>query len=142
MTALIRLALFYGDVGRSPPWKDRAKAFELFSLAAPFADQRAQYGYATGLHYGYTVAKDPAKAYVHYELARQLGSKSAEARLKTLDELLSPSEKAAAIEEARLRRRELKPNPDILIVQHPELPQPPSPWAAQSSDGATTVRQP
>jgi TPR repeat protein len=51
-TALIRLALFHGDIGRGPPWKDRGKAFELLSLGAPFADSRIHYAYATAFQFG------------------------------------------------------------------------------------------
>ena len=96
MTALVRLALFHGDVARAAPWKDRAKALELLNLGAPFADARIHYAYATAFHYGHATAKDLPKAYLHYELARQLSAKAAEARLKTLDELISPTEKSAA----------------------------------------------
>jgi TPR repeat protein len=144
MTALVRLAIFYGDEGRGA-WRDRSKALELFSLGLPFADTRPQFGYATALHFGYEIAKDPVKAYTYYELARQLGDTvRAPERLKRLEDLLSPAEKSAALEDARLRRRELKPIPAVIIVQRSDIAPPASPWApvpAASRDGSSTARQ-
>ena len=98
IVALNRLALFYLEDGRAPPWKDAEKAFSLFATCVPFSYFNCHFGYATCLHFGRGTAKDLGKAYVHYELARQLGeARSAAARLKTLDQLLAPTEKDAAL---------------------------------------------
>jgi TPR repeat protein len=132
ITALTRLALFYGYEGRGSKWSDRSKSLELFTQAVAFADMQAQYGYATAFHFGYATPKDVVKAYTHYELARQLGSTNAEGRLKTLDDMLSPSEKSGALESARSLRRELKPIPGVVVLQRPDVPQLPSPWPAPS----------
>jgi TPR repeat protein len=144
MTALMRLAIFYGDEGRDK-WHDRAKAFELFNLGVPFADARPQFGYATAFQFGYAIERDPAKAYTHYELARQLGNTTtAPQRMKVIEDLLSASEKTAALEDARLRRRQLKPIPALIIVQRPDIPQPASPWPstpAASRDESSATRQ-
>ena len=40
ITALTRLAVFFGDEGRGPKWSDRAKSLELFTQGAAFADLR------------------------------------------------------------------------------------------------------
>jgi TPR repeat protein len=127
ITALTRLAIFYASEGRGS-WRDHSKALELFRMGAAFSDPRSHFGYAMGFHFGYATAKEPAKAYTHYELARQLGSKAAEARQKALEDLLSPSEKASAIEAAQLLRRALKPIPRLIVLQRPGVPLPASPW--------------
>ena len=97
-------------------------------MGTAFSDGRSHFGYAFAFQVGYATAKEPVKAYTHYELARQLGSKAAEARQKALEDLLSPSEKASAIEAARLLRRELKPIPRMIVLQRPGVPLPGSPW--------------
>jgi len=128
ITALTRLAIFYASEGRGS-WRDQSKALELFRMGAAFSDPRSHFGYATAFHFGYATAKEPAKAYTHYELARQLGwSKAVEARQKALEDLLSPSEKASAIEAAQLLRRALKPIPRRIVLQRPSVPLPTSPW--------------
>jgi TPR repeat protein len=126
--ALNRLGVFHVDEGRNPPWQDAQKGFALFTMCAPFTSSNCQFGYATSHHFGRGTAKDINKAYVHYELARQLGSTGAQARLKTLDELLAPAEKDAALEAARLLRRELKPIPRNVVFQYPDAAGPASPW--------------
>ncbi len=142
ITALTRTALFYGYEGRGSKWSDRSKSLELFTQAVAFADLQAQFGYATAFHFGYATPKDVVKAYTHYELARQLGSTNAEGRLKTLDDMLSPSEKSGALESARLLRRELKPIPGVVVLQHSDVPQLPSPWPAPSPAGAAAAPAP
>ena len=62
------------------------------------------------------------KAYVHYEIARELGSTTAPARLKTLEGLISPSEKEAAVESALRLRRDIKPVPAPILLQRRGMP--------------------
>jgi TPR repeat protein len=138
--ALSRLGLFYLDEGRNPPWKDAQKAFALFGMCVPFTHMNCHYAYATSLHFGRGTAKDLGKAYVHYEIARQLGSTGAPARLKRLDELLAPAEKDAALEAARAQRGELKPSPRNVVLQYADIPEPASPWTvAPSLEGARAM---
>jgi len=126
--ALTRLGLFYLDDGRSPPWKDPQKAFALFGMCIPFSYSNCHYAYATCLHFGRGTAKDPGKAYIHYELARQLGARGAPARLKRVEDLIEPAEKDAALDAARAQRRDLKPSPRSIALQYPDVPEPVSPW--------------
>ena len=138
--ALNRLGVFYVDEGRNPPWKDAQKALALFQMCASFTFPNCHFAYATSLHFGRGTAKDPGKAYVHYELARQLGSTGAPARLKRLDELLAPAEKEAALEAARAQRGELKPSPRNIVLQYVDVPEPASPWPiAPSTEGARAM---
>ncbi|MES1180093.1 MAG: tetratricopeptide repeat protein, partial [Hyphomicrobium sp.] len=131
ITALDRLAVFYADEGRGPQWRDRLKAFELFRMAAAYSEPRAQFGYATALQFGHGGSRDLPGAYARYEVARQMNNSStAVQRQKTLETMLSPAEKDAALEAARLIRRDLKPIPRMIVLQQADQPKPPSPWAA------------
>ena len=134
ISALVRLATFYGDEGRGQ-WRDRAKALEMYKIAATFAEPRAHFGHATGLQFGWTGEKDLVKAYTLYEVTRQMNNSSTAAtRQKTIETMISPAEKDAALEAARVIRRDLKPVPRVILLLYPGQTNPPPPWTIPASE--------
>ncbi|MGZ8329587.1 MAG: tetratricopeptide repeat protein [Rhodoplanes sp.] len=113
----LRLALFYGDVGREPPWRDRPKGLEYARLCIPYSYASCHFAAAAYLAGGGGIAADRARSWAHYSVARELGSTDAVARLESLEKAMTTNELNSARDLSRAIIRDLKPIPNDIEIQ-------------------------
>ena len=113
----LRLALFYGDVGREPPWRDRPKGLEYARLCIPYSYASCHFAAAAYLAGGGGITADRARSWAHYSVARELGSTDAVARLESLEKAMTTNELNSARDLSRAIIRDLKPIPNDIEIQ-------------------------
>jgi TPR repeat protein len=126
--ALQELAYVY-RYAREAPWFDTKRSFELLQLCAPYKVAFCHYWLARAYHEGAGTARDYAKAYAHYTVAKELGQRDAALNLQRLDDFLAPDIKASAAELAKSISAPLKPIPRPIQLETAETEAAgPSPW--------------
>jgi uncharacterized protein len=105
---------------REAPWFDTKHSFELFQVCAPFRNAYCHYWLARAYHEGAGTARDYARAYAHYTVAKELGRPEAGPAVQKLDEFLAPAVKTSAAELAKSISAGLKPVPRPVRLQTAE----------------------
>jgi TPR repeat protein len=135
--AVSELAYLY-RYGRGAPWFDTKRSFELLQLCAPYRNGFCLYWVARAYHDGAGTARDYAKAYAYYTVARDLGWRDAGNNLQKLEEFLQPDVKASAAELAKSISAGLKPVPRTIRLETAETETAgPSPWDPPAPRPAT-----
>ena len=126
--SLSELAYVY-RYAREAPWFDTKRSFELLQLCAPYRNAYCHYWVARAYHDGAGTARDYAKAYAHYTVAKELGWKDAANNLQKLEDFLQSDIKTGAAELAKSTLAGLKPVPRVIRLQTAETETAgPSPW--------------
>jgi TPR repeat protein len=114
---------------REAPWFDTKRSFELLQLCAPYRNAYCHYWFARAYHDGAGTARDYAKAYAHYTVAKELGWKDTANNLQKLEDFLQSDIKTGAAELAKSTLAGLKPVPRVIRLQTAETEAAgPSPW--------------
>ena len=87
-----QLALLYGDVGREPPWRDRSKGLEYTRVCTPYSYAACHFAAGAYLAGASGITADRVKSWAHYNVARELGSTDAVARLEKLEKAMTTNE--------------------------------------------------
>jgi uncharacterized protein len=123
---------------RAAPWFDTKRSFELLQLCAPHKNGYCHYWLARAYHDGAGIARDYAKAYAYYTIAKELGRQDAATELQKLDNFLQPAIKTSAAELAKTISAGLKPVPRLIWLQTAETQTAgPSPWADPTAGPAS-----
>lgn len=123
--ALNSLAVFHAETAKAPPWKDIPRATDYVRRCSGFAEQACQYNTAYTWEAGHFGSVNLPAARAHYEIARTLNHPTAAGEVKRLDGRLSQAQLAEAQEIERKVRSALKPIPQNILLQYPELSGPP-----------------
>jgi len=123
---------------RAAPWFDTKRSFELLQLCAPYKNGYCHYWLARAYHDGAGIARDYAKAYAYYTIAKELGRQDAATELQKLDNFLQPAIKTSAAELAKTISAGLKPVPRVIWLHTAETQTAgPSPWADPTTGPAS-----
>lgn len=122
--ALNSLAVFHGTA-KAPPWKDIPRAMDYVRRCSGFAEQACQNNVGYAWEAGYFGSVDLPAARAHFEIARTLDHPTAAGEVKRLDAQLSQAQRTEAQTIEQKVRSALKPIPQNILLQYPELSGPP-----------------
>jgi TPR repeat protein len=105
---------------RAAPWFDTKRSFALLQFCAPYRNAFCLFWLARAYQDGAGTARDYAKAYAYYTVAKELGWKDPGENLQKLDTALQSDIKTNGAEQAKTILAGLKPIPRVIRLQIPE----------------------